>query len=137
MALQGTDVFIVSDASGTNYKVSYTDLIAKLQADGLGGDGGGMGNILRFYSMTQGSATFTHGADIPPEKQHIAYNTTVTYGNGSIELTTYKWGYNSYVYNGSTQYGTHSALPKDVTPNSFLVYVASRLTSSGECTISY
>lgn len=137
MALQDSDVFIVSDTSGTNYKVSYTDLIAKLQADGVGG-GGGMGNIIRFYNMTHGSAIFTHGSDIPPDTQHIAYNTTATYGAGNtIELHTYKWGFNSYVVGGSTQYGTLSAVPKDVTKDSFMVYVASRITSFGECTISY
>lgn len=42
MSLQDTDNFIVSDTTGTNHRVSYADLLAKLQADGLGAGGGSM-----------------------------------------------------------------------------------------------
>lgn len=78
MALTNTDVFIVSDTGGTNYKLTYSDLLAKLQADGVGG---GM-SVLRGFANS--GTTVTTGLGVDADKQAIqAYNvqTSSTGGN--------------------------------------------------------
>lgn len=68
MALQDTDNFIVSDTSGTNYKLSYASLLSKLQADGLGGGGGSMNKV---YRGTSTNSTLQHNLDIPATDQYV------------------------------------------------------------------
>ena len=69
MALQDTDNFIVSDTSGTNYKLSYASLLSKLQADGLGGGGGGSMN--KVYRGSSTRVRLDHNLDIPTTAQYV------------------------------------------------------------------
>lgn len=83
MALTNTDVFIVADTGGTNYKLTYSDLLTKLQSDI---SGGGMGNALRIYGYT-GGPTVTTGLNVPGTNQSVTYNGTANDPNGGTSYT--------------------------------------------------
>lgn len=73
MALQNTDNFIVSDTSGTNYKISYASLLSKLQADGLGGGGGSMVSTTSGFTDGKNGRGHRDRNDLMPDIYSVDY----------------------------------------------------------------
>lgn len=86
MALTNTDVFIVSDTGGTNYKLTYNALLTKLQTDiGVGLTSTAYGLLSMGNFTTQ---TFSH-----PGTAGSSYITLgVSTGNGGGAVTAYATG---------------------------------------------